>query len=341
MQDFSPTSISQLLELLAVAEHPIPLEQWRNHVLAHYKSHARSTRLRMRQALREAIGLAGPDATTTALTTELVDRFALREGRAATTNGLLSALRAACRIAARKKWVSRTRLEDAKWRVPEDAPRIKHHSRAAIARVLAALKGDTGSWAGHRLYALACVLAYTGLRKMEALRLRVEDVDLVRGFVHVRPNGSALKTAASEAPVPLCRALVSVLRAWLPSCGSDWVFPTKSRRGPWTGGSTGRRACDRLKAAGQACGVEGFTPHSLRHSLATHLATHWRLGAKQIRMMLRHSNDRTQLRYIHPELEDLRAMVVDFDFGAQAPGVSPAGAPARRKTRVRRRRSIK
>lgn len=328
--------VSQLLELLAVVERPVPLEQWQREVLALYKSRARSTRLRMGQAVREAIALAGPDATTAALTTELVDRFAQREGRAATVNGLLSALRTACRIAARKKWLSRSRLEEAKWRVPSDPPRTKHHSRAAIARVLTHLRADSGSWAGHRLYAFAAVLAYTGLRKNEALRLRVEDVDLVRGFVHVRPNGSALKTAASEAPVPLCKAVVAILKAWLPLCGSDWVFPTSSRRGPWTGGSTGRRAADRLKAAGLAADVEGFTPHSLRHSLATHLATHWRLGAKQIRMMLRHTSDRTQVRYIHPELEDLRAMVVDFDF-AEAPGApTPAARPKRRLRRPKR-----
>jgi integrase len=58
---------------------------------------------------------------------------------------------------------------------------------------------------------LASVWAYAGLRRTEALRLRVEDVDLDRRLLWVRGNGRRLKTRASAAPVPICSALAGTL----------------------------------------------------------------------------------------------------------------------------------
>jgi integrase len=322
-----PAELARLLGPLARPAAPVPLGRWRDEVVAEYRSRARTTRTRMGQALGEALALAGQGATTEALTPALVARFAARPGRAATTNGLLSSLRAACNLAGVKGWISPSALQGASWTVRDpDPPRARHHGRAAIARVLGTLRAGSDTWEGGRLFALAAILSYCGLRKTEALRLRVEDVDLGRGFLFVRPNGRELKTAASAAPVPCPAALVEVLRDWLPRCGSEWVVPNLNRRGPWTGGAHGRRAADRLRAAGEEAGVVAFTPHSLRHSLATHLAGHWRLGSKQIQMVLRHSNRWTQATYIHPDLVNLRAMVRGFDFADR-----PRRAPRRRK----------
>jgi integrase len=199
-----------------------------------------------------------------------------------------------------------------------------------VAAVLAHLERHAESWEGGRLHTLAAVLAYTGVRKMEALRLRVEDVDLVRGFVFVAPNGRPLKTPGSEAPVPCPAALLRILRDWIPRCGSEWLIPMKSRKGPWTNGTNGKRPTDLLRAAGLAAGVEGFTPLSLRHSLATHLAGFWGLKERQVQMVLRHTTSRTQRRYIHPDLANLAALVRGFEYGSDRP--APRGL--RRKRRL-------
>lgn len=47
--------------------------------------------------------------------------------------------------------------------------------------------------------------AFAGLRISEACGLRVDDVDFTRGVVHPHQQygGAALKTAGSEAPIPI------------------------------------------------------------------------------------------------------------------------------------------
>lgn len=313
--------IGQLIAALSALTRPtpVPLTQWQQEINEAYKGKCKSTRLRMAQAIREAVALAGPGATTEALTPALVERFAQRPGKASTNNGLLASLRRAMKLAAKKGQLAYSVPAECVWVVEDvDPPRERHHSRETVAKVLEAFKAKSDSWEGGRLYAFAAILAYAGLRKMEALRLRVEDVDLKRGFVHVRANGRRLKTRASRAPVPLPEALVEVLRDWLPRCGSEWVIPKVGRDGPWIGGTYGRRPGDRLRDAAAEVGVVGFTPHTLRHSLATHLAGFWGLSTKQIRMILRHSRDSTQTTYIHEDLINLRLMVRGFDFLAEA-----------------------
>ncbi|WP_422930091.1 tyrosine-type recombinase/integrase [Singulisphaera sp. PoT] len=182
------------------------------------------------------------------------------------------------------------------------------------------------NWSAGRLHALAAVYAFTGLRRNEALRLRVEDVDLVQGVIFVRPNGGRLKTKKSRAPVPCPAALGKILCNWLSRCGSEWVFPcVRKRDRPWMHGKAGCRPGDRLKAAGKEAGVEGFTPQSLRHSLATHLAGWWGLKEKQIQLILRHTTVKTQRHYVHPDVVNLCKSVRDFDYaeGAKDPRSLP------------------
>jgi integrase len=319
-----------LVELARAAQAaPVPLAEWREAVLATCEGRSRSYRNRMAQAMRETIALAGSGASTTALGPELIARLAARPGAGATTNGLLGALKTACKLAAVRGWVLPGSLDRIAWRgISGHQTRSQHHSREAIARVLGFLEGNRGSWEGGRLHALACTYAYTGLRLREALRLEVADLDLERGFVFVRP-GSDLKTEQSAAPVPCPRVLVEILAGWIPRAEARWVFPNVGRTGPWTGGTYGKRPTDRITAAGLAAGVPGFTPLSLRHSLATHYASYWGLSAKQIQQVLRHSTVFTQRHYVHIDLVNLEELVRYFDFD---------GDPPRRRIRSRRKR---
>lgn len=62
------------------------------------------------------------------------------------------------------------------------------------------------------LYELISTLAYTGIRKSEALGLRVDDVDPTRRVVRIRPNEwRGLKTAEAERTVPLFSELHRIL----------------------------------------------------------------------------------------------------------------------------------
>jgi integrase len=324
---------------------PTTLTAWRDEALAHYRAarYSRETYLKTAQALRELLALAPPGATLRDLTPGLIARFAASrpERSPATTNNLLGRVRSCCALAVRSGALPVSPFAGRTFWRPPAAPgcaaAATHHPRAAIARVLEDLRGRAaaGSWRDRRLYALAAVVCYTGLRKNEALGMLAADVDLDRGFLLVRPNRfRRLKTRGSEAPVPCPDALVPILRDWLPRLGgSECLFPNVHRRAtPWMGGSSGLCARVCLKAAGERLGVAGLTFRSLRASLATHMIGRG-FSPKQAQQVLRHTTDRTTSRhYIHPDLETLRVLMRDFDFAdrpAPAPAPDPAKAPAR------------
>ena len=298
------------------------LNRWRDEVLLAYGHHHINTRIKMRTALREVIALAGDGevGTTELLTPALVDRFAARPGRASSTNGLLGSLRCAFKIASTRGYVGPELVPACRFHVLDrDARRGKHHSRESIARALEYLSLRSSDWSSRRLFVVAAVLAYCGLRSSEAKRLRVADVDLVNGFVFVHPNGGRLKTAGAEAPVPMPDALAAILREWIPDCGSEWLLPTKGRDKPWVSGGSHHRAGDQLRDVAAAIGVSGFTPISLRRSLATHLIGSHGLTRGQLRLVLRHTSERTQDYYVQRDLDTLRDLVRSFTF-APRPG---------------------
>jgi integrase len=327
-------SLSRLLTRVLAAlppvhVEPISLEAWAAEVDHHYQPACKSTRLRAGQATRLALQLSPPGSTTLDLTPELVAKVAAHESgtlRPATIDGRLRALRAACTLAVlgghlvdlpfgpRTPWPALKSVQPLKSR---------HHSRDALAKLLAGLAIDSGSWEGGRLHALAAVWLYCGLRKSEALRMRVEDLDFGLGILWViRRVGRTLKTVGSEAAVPMPGPLSAILLEWAPRCGSGWLFPGCKLQGPWTGGTTGRKSSDRLKQAAESAGISGVTPHTLRHSLATHLRGFWGLSPKQIQMILRHSNQYTQELYCHEDLANLGSLVREVSF---SPPCSSAG----------------
>ncbi len=176
----------------------------------------------------------------------------------------------------------------------------KCHSIEEVARVLEYLRAGIGNWVSHRLYALAATVAYTGLRRDEALTLRIEDVNLSESLITISDR-QRRKTEASAATVPIPPELSEILRAWLPRCGCAWVFPGIRELGPWTGGACGERACDRVRQAGQEVGVAGFTLQSLRHTWATHARRRWGLSDIEVATVLRHGSLATQAWYVHDD----------------------------------------
>jgi len=250
--------------------------------------------------------------STAGLTTELAARFVAERARIVNTNtirGDLSYLSAACSFAVEEGWLDhpprfkRVRPRPVRSKIP------KCHSIEDVSRVLEYLGKRTMDWEGHRLYALAASVAYTGLRRDEALTLRLDDLNLPASLLIVSDRHRR-KTEKSAAVVPIPPELGVILGDWLPRCGSEWLFPGVRRQGPWTGGKCGERACDRVRQAGQKVGVAGFTLLSLRHSFATHARRQWGLSAIELADVLRHTSPATQQWYVHEaRLEELVASV--------------------------------
>ena len=272
-------------------------------ILAVYSGpgHAPRTAAKMRHVLD--LVQAMEVRTTADLTTELIARFVAARStvvKTATVRGDLSYLSAACTYAVEEGWLDRApRFKRVRPRPAKPAaPRC--HSIEDVGRVLDHLRSQASTWEGGRLYALAAVVAYTGLRRDEALYLRTEDVNITVCVLRIVAR-RRLKTLGSEASVPMPTELVKILETWVPRTGSVWLFPGVRRVGPWTGGTCGERAGDVLKNAAQMVGVEGFTLLSLRHTFATLARRRWGLSAIEVATILRHSTVNTQSWYVHDD----------------------------------------
>ena len=143
-----------------------------------------------------------------------------------------------------------------------------------------------------------------GLRVGELTALDISDLDMKAGVLRVRRGKGGKDRLA-----PFGRPAAEAVEAWLDSRGA-WFKPDLSgaalflgRRGGRINDRQVRRVlAERLKAQGLD---PRFSPHSLRHSFATHLLS---AGAdlKAIQEMLGHSSLATTERYTHLDLERLR-----------------------------------
>jgi integrase len=265
------------------------------------------------------------DLTTTAIA-ELVKSHS--DGRSPNTvRSRLRSIQAACTFAEKACYVriSPFRIRGiATWVRATPARGKKHHSRAELKAVLALMREQkdtlTGwaQWRARRLYALTALLIYTAMRAGEAYHLQMTDLDLERGVIWIRPHADhRLKTAASEAPIPIAPALRPILEEWVlhrldapdelqVDLKCPWLFPNAYRNSPWTSGSAGCKPRDRMVAVGSQAGVLGFTPLSLRHSAITHMKMAFGLGEGFVKRVARHTNLDTQAYYTHDDLDDLR-----------------------------------
>ncbi|WP_311519592.1 tyrosine-type recombinase/integrase [uncultured Actinomyces sp.] len=126
------------------------------------------------------------------------------------------------------------------------------------------------------------LMAVCGLRDGETIPLRVEDIDLKAGVLHVTHNvtgeGKSLthskgaKTAAGVRSIPLAPAMVEEVKAHIKSQGikgrGAWLFPSPVNEtqcvSVGTFNSWSKRVCEHL-------GFDGhIRPHELRHAANTH-----------------------------------------------------------------------
>jgi integrase len=288
---------------------------------------------KIRQVLDEFAARAGVSRTSD-LTPAAIARWlhAFPDRRPATALTLLSSFRRACTYAvmqgwlrgspfafrAMKDWIRDFEPDD----TDEDAP-ARHHPLDAIRAVLRSLAtSSAASWEDHRLFALAAATFYTGARALEAAGALAADFDLDAGLFKIRPNvRRRLKTRKSRREVALPPELVPILASWLPVCGSEWAFPGARRISPWMGGSPGKKPLDRLKAAGERCGVEDFTFQSLRHSYITHSLGPWKVPDLVTQQLAGHSSRSTTQGYRGYDRANARAAVAGISIGLHAPAL--------------------
>src|SRR3954470_23273628 len=140
-------------------------------------------------------------------------------------------------------------------------------SYAEVKRLLESVSG--GDAIALRDRALLEVMYGCGLRASEAVGLDVNDVDLRRAFV--RPHGKGNK----ERTVPLGREAAAAVRRYLRAGRPELVGPRPRSKLflNFRGGPLTRQGLYKIiRRHAKEVGLEGrMSPHTLRHSFATHL----------------------------------------------------------------------
>jgi integrase/recombinase XerD len=137
-----------------------------------------------------------------------------------------------------------------------------------------------------------------GLRIGELLHLRVTDIDSGRMVVHIR-QGKGNK----DRLVPLSQRLLDDLRGyWKQYRPTTWFFPGAFADRPMTAGNV-QRLCQRLVT--RAGISKPATPHTLRHSYATHLLEAG-VDVVTLQKLLGHRDLSTTAHYLHLTSDRLR-----------------------------------
>ncbi|GAC1434799.1 MAG: site-specific tyrosine recombinase XerD [Solirubrobacteraceae bacterium] len=174
-------------------------------------------------------------------------------------------------------------------------------SRDEVLGLLAAPRGTAP--AALRDRALLELMYACGLRASEAVGLRIGDVDLDSAMLRARGKGS------KERVVPVGREAVAALRAYLgrgrPKLVGDRPEPHifVNSRG---GGLTRQGLYKIIQGHARSAGLAGrMSPHTLRHTFATHLLAGG-CDLRSLQEMLGHADIATTQIYTHLSAERLK-----------------------------------
>ncbi|MCY1568320.1 site-specific tyrosine recombinase XerD [Staphylococcus pettenkoferi] len=162
---------------------------------------------------------------------------------------------------------------------------------------------------GYRDRAMLELLYATGMRVTELINLKVEDVNLIMGFVRVFGKGN------KERIVPLGETIIDILETYIETVRPQLLKKTVtdnlflnlhgkplSRQAIWK----------MIKQNGVKAEIfKTLTPHTLRHSFATHLLEN---GAdlRAVQEMLGHADISTTQLYTHVSKSQIRKIYNQF-----------------------------
>lgn len=179
------------------------------------------------------------------------------------------------------------------------APTIKVHnlktedlSPEQLSSLLAAINEDHDIQAANFMR----MALFTGMRRGELFKLRWDDVDFERGFLHIRgPKGGKDQT------IPLNQAAREVLEDHPRQDNSSFVFPGRGGRQR----TDFKRPINRIRQ--RASLPPDFRPlHGLRHTYASMLASSGQVDLYTLQKLLTHKSAGMTQRYAHLRDDALR-----------------------------------
>ena len=189
---------------------------------------------------------------------------------------------------------------------PRKAPVVL--SQEEVARFLQAAPGVK--------YRAALSVAYgAGLRVSEVVALKVSDIDSQRMTLRVEQG-----KGQRDRYVMLSPQLLELLRQWWRAARPQaWLFPGQNPVNPMTARQLGRA----VHAAARAAGIKKrVSPHTLRHSFATHLLEQ-NVDIRVIQVLLGHAKLETTALYTRVAVNTIR----DVTSSLERLGVNIARRP--------------
>jgi integrase/recombinase XerD len=185
-------------------------------------------------------------------------------------------------------------------------------SQAEVDALLRALKNLK-----HR--AVLTTIYATGLRVSEVTNLVVSDIDSSRMIIQVR-QGKGRK----DRFVMLSPNLLTLLREyWKAYHPRHWLFPGQNPSRP-INNATAYRICQHAAEAANLS--KAISPHTLRHSFATHLLEAG-TDLRTIQLLLGHRNLKTTAVYLHVSTLALRSTISPLDLLESSSSVEAARTP--------------
>jgi integrase/recombinase XerD len=173
---------------------------------------------------------------------------------------------------------------------------------AEVQKLLASPRGDEPT--ARRDRALLEVMYACGLRASETIGLELSDIDLREGFLRARGKGS------KERLVPVGRKAIAAISGYLRGGRPKLVGERHEARlfVNFRGGPLSRQGLYKIvQRHARAAGLGGgrLSPHTLRHSFATHLLAGG-CDLRAVQEMLGHADISTTQMYTHLSGEQLK-----------------------------------
>jgi integrase/recombinase XerD len=154
-------------------------------------------------------------------------------------------------------------------------------------------------------YAMLATLYATGVRRTELIRLKSEDIDSQRMIVHIRKG-----KGNRDRDVPLTPKLLETLREyWRWMKPKTYLFPGMVDGWRADKPLTPKCVWTAVRNAAKRAGIKKrVSPHTLRHSWATHLLENG-TDIRTIQLLLGHAELEATTVYLHLSRRHLQAVV--------------------------------
>lgn len=241
---------------------------------------------------------------------------------------VLSAIRSWSRFLKRSGWPSLDTDRLPVPRLPRDLPEVLDESE--ILHLLEAPDPETDD--GIRDRAILATFYASGLRVSELAELTVDRLDLEEGQVRVTGKGQKERVAFLDQKSCDClRQYLERVRSGVRSPETT-LFLTRrksgfTRQGLWL----------LIKGYALKCGISrNVSPHTLRHTFATHLLSHG-MDIRSIQILLGHSDIQTTEIYTHVDIGGLAADLERYHpRGKGRSGETPEPTPMEGRNRKKK-----